>query len=334
MIEFIYTLLTKMHIGLPPTGRFARNVDRWNYYDRTISKFPLSHKEVGHLRKWDDSSKSLVALDKMLELFDPSKTAVFYPGEILKWMLQTQAEDSQEHLCLTVKEGMTYVNSAHVDPYVRAAKSYCEAANNTELARAIIDQAVKNVGKLRDSGGEVYLHFFNALLTLQNDAIFEEHPDKLYDYVLYKSRGYVIPLLVCEDDMVRKGTMAHCEELFNNHKADYELCEETKKFKYQAIRRLISDMSNKIINEHVVETPRSLVEPLISIYKLLLQTLHTFMRGDDPDREEVLSGTEDELLYTWTHHVQPRLNSWAVDAGTPVSAGGKSQARHFHLSTL
>jgi ubiquitin carboxyl-terminal hydrolase 34 len=327
LIEFVYTLLSKVDIRLPVPGSCAQAIDRWAFYDRALSKFPLSQSELNTLLLWDDNNKCIAILDRMFELFDSAKTDVFYPGEVVKWMLWAEDGPLQRRLYYTVREGVACLTSPLQDPYIRSAISYCEATPELAYVDPIVDAVSKNATELREGGGEMHLQFFNALLSLKNDRILDRTvPDHFFDLALSRSRQYVIPLLFHDDDAVRKDTFHHCDDLFRKLRPDGTLGQDSLKFKYSSIRRLLREMYRRIVIEHQNGSSRSFMTPLINTCQMLVEVLFAMMQNED--MADYRDGNEGDLITEYQMNVEERVRHWLPDDGTPISAGGKFDAHY------
>ncbi|KAF2477566.1 uncharacterized protein BDR25DRAFT_2094 [Lindgomyces ingoldianus] len=319
LIELVYTLCSKMDLRLRPVPQSA---DRMEHFDRNISKFPLSSTEYGVLTYWHDENRAIAVLDKMIEQFDCSKTEVFYPGEMIKWMLNSQEPRNQRNLFITIADGVQALTAPFSDPYVRAAVSYCEACPTMEDAQKIIDAVVKSASELRDQGGESHLLFFNALPTLHNEAVFDDsNSDFFYDYALYKARTYSLSLLMYDDEAIRKATAKFLEELFVNARSDEDLSPDSLRQKYESLRRLIREMLRKMATEHDNGTSRNYMQPLIHACSTLVHVLVDLVNNQDVSMEQYKSANDTGLIQHWQIELDSRLRLWVQDEGTPISTG-------------
>jgi ubiquitin carboxyl-terminal hydrolase 34 len=292
------------------------------FLDKSLSRFPLSEFELRCLLIWDEGNRALAVLDRMIETFDCTKTEMFYPGEALRWMLQTENAHTQRQLYRTVAEGISALTPPYSDPYVRAAVPYCETCPNADLVVSVVDAVTKSVHQLRDTGGEAHIEFFTALPTLSNESIEQQDPDLFYDHAVYKSRVYAVPLLLYDDDIVRKSTASHLSDLFS--KPDDVASDETVRHKYQSMRRLVKDLSARIIHEHDNQSSRSYMQPLISTCTMLVKALYQMTSSEDPALRTYQQSTVDlALIQTYQNEVEPRLEQWTQEIDTPLSTGGE-----------
>ncbi|KAF2715127.1 hypothetical protein K504DRAFT_446027 [Pleomassaria siparia CBS 279.74] len=322
LTELVFTLVSMMDINLPPTPSASEDGDRLEKYDRSLSKFPLSFKELYYFTLWHEENRAYAVLDKMIEQFDCTKTEIFYPGEVLKWMLQSPEVQVQEYLLQTVAEGVQALNPPFSDPYVRAALPYCEASPSAQNVEKVIGTVTQSVKNLRDTGGDVHVLFFSGLLTVYNEAVIEaKGVDFFYNQALFRSRQYAVPLLIYDDDGVRKATLRHLEELFTKQKSDDIASDETLTYKYKTVRYLLKDMSAKIIEEQVNDTSRTYMQPMISINHLFYQLLLLLTSSEDPNMTQHQLEGDDRLIQSYEREVETRLRHWPQDEGTPTSTG-------------
>ncbi|ORY15157.1 hypothetical protein BCR34DRAFT_623001 [Clohesyomyces aquaticus] len=319
MIELVYTLCSKTDLRL---GAVPAVVDRMDHFDRAISKFPLSQQECGILNFWHEENRAIAVLDRMIEQFDTTKTEVFYPGEMVKWMLNTRDQRTQKFLFMTIADGVSMLTAPFSDPYVRAAVSYCEACPNSDDALKIIDIVIKSASELRDQGGDSHLFFFNALPTLHNEAAFDDsHADVFYDYALQKSRAYIVPLLMYDDENVRKNAMKLVEYLFVDSRSDEDLGPNSLKQKYFSLRRLFQELFRRVIAEHEAGTSRNYMQPMIQSCATLIRVLAVLGDNQDAAMEQYKSPNDAALLAHWHMEIDTRFRLWLQDEGTPISAG-------------
>jgi ubiquitin carboxyl-terminal hydrolase 34 len=320
MIEFVYMLVSKMDINLPHVQN--TRLDRLERYDQQASKFALSREEKNALNLWHDENRALAALDKMLELFDPDKTEVFYPGEILRWMLQSKDARFLSLLHTTVAEGINQLSPPVSDPYVRAALPCCEASTDLTSINRIIDEVAKAAPKLKSHGGQPTLGFFRGLLHAENDVVLEHRSvDAFYEYCLHHARKYLIPLLAYDDDGVRRATAAFVQELYTQYKDDTLLSEHSLKLKYKSIRFLAGDMCNRITDEHELNTSRSCMEPMISVCTLFVQLYEQLQESEDPTMEALRHADDAMRIQRWKMELAAAQQHWTFDEDTPVSTG-------------
>ncbi|KAF2015202.1 hypothetical protein BU24DRAFT_479980 [Aaosphaeria arxii CBS 175.79] len=325
LIELVHALLSKMDACAPTVGTSAQAVDRLESYDRSTSKFPLSSFEQSTLLMWDEKNRAIAALDRMLENFDRTKTDVFYPGEVLRWMLRLPDQRTQRFLFCTIKEGIAGLAPPYSDCYVRAALFYCEACPNPDLVEKMTEAVVTSATTLREAGGEVHLQFFAGLLSIQNDAtIDQDGPDAFFDTCLQRSRFYAIPLLLFDDDVVRRETLLHLDKLFCKTKPDDACSFQTLKSKYTSARKLVEGMSKRIVNEHENNSSRAYMQPMISACQILVNLLIQLHSSSDENTMQLQDNVRDTtLVQTWQLEVESRVRIWVLDEGTPISTGGE-----------
>lgn len=324
LTELVYTLLSKVDVNAKPRGRNAQDFDRLELYDRNTGKFPLSHMEYSIISTWDENNRALAVLDKMIESFDRSRTEVFYPGEVLKLLLQSQDLRLQRNILHTVVEGVSCLNPPYSDPYVRAALSYCEGSSETHLVLRVFDTVINSAVSLRAHGGDSHLEFFNGvLLAYINDTSGQKtNPDTFYNFLFEKIKTYAMALLVYENDVIRKATANHLEDVFKKVLPDESLSDDTLRHKHLAMRKLILELMTKIAIEHENHTPRSYMQPMIASCQILVQLLVDFLNSDNPALEPLRDAARDtSLIQQFQVDVDHRLRIWPLDDGTPISTG-------------
>lgn len=315
LIELVYVLISNVDLGLEPVYPMERV-----HYDGTIRKFPLTQFEQNCLFKWDDHTGALAVLDKTIELFDSSKTDIYYPGEILKWMLQGHHDRLQQNIYYTVEEGISGLHPGYSDPYLRAAIPYCETCTVCRCILGVMDSVVKSASKLRDTGGKAHLDFLNSLLTLRNEGITDvQSPDFFYEYLLQNAKSYLPSLLVYEEEPVRRGAATHLESMYTASERD--MSPTTLKLKYTSIRRLATELIKRIITEHDARSSRSFMQPTIASCQYLISLLNYNAISADPDRQLLVSAHDTIIFTRWENDVEPRLRGWLPDDGTPISGG-------------
>ncbi|KAF2112644.1 hypothetical protein BDV96DRAFT_524740 [Lophiotrema nucula] len=322
LTELVYTLLSKTDIRLPPV---SMHDDRLEKFDRHSNRFPLSLEENRTLSFFNTETVALAVLETMIEHFDYSKSEASYPGKVLQWMLETHQPKLLEHLFQTVHEGITCFQPPNSDPYVRAAMFYCVGSRSAKEVINIVDAVAKSTHELKDrEGGAVRLEFFQVLLKLDNQAVFDERdPDLFLDLVLMHSRKYAYPLLIYDDDRIRRDISAHIEQLFTNTKPDEELQTSQLKYKYDSVRNIVRDTNKRLVLEHNNGTPRAYMDPMIKTNEFLIGVLHQFFNSEEPRMVQLKRQGDASLLNQYENDVYPRvqLEAWAHDDGTPISTG-------------
>ncbi|KAF2200893.1 hypothetical protein GQ43DRAFT_481180 [Delitschia confertaspora ATCC 74209] len=319
LIEFIYYMLTKMDFHMEPVSNHISS--RWDTYIRSTSKFPFTKEEDRLLHLWHEDNRAYAVLDKMIEVFDITRSPDFFPGEVLKLMLTDPDGRVQYRLHVSIYEGINSLTPPLSDPYVRAAIYYCQASPSLKYTGSIIDGVVNSASKLKDSGGEVHLEFFNSLLTLRNETLFEEAgPDYFYDQALQKTLCCTGALLMYDDDNVRKDAARLIERIYITSRPDDVANPESIQYKYVAIRRMIRDFTRKICTEYEAGTLRAYMQPMIQICDILAQTLMQLLQNADPAMEPYQHSTDVGLLHAYNHDVTTRTANWLIEEDTILSS--------------
>lgn len=320
MIGFVSTLLSRMDIRLQLAPE-SRNIDRLHTYDREHQKFPLTRIEKQMLLYWSQDLKALAVLDKMVEAFDRTKSEYFYPGDILKWMLQSPERTIQINLYNTVTEGISQLEPPYCDAYVRAALPFCEACPIPEHVLRVITAVSKaplRAEEERAPSGEVVLQFLSELLTTRNEAVFaSKEPHFFHKYVMLKSRDFSIPLLLSSQEAIRKATQTFLLELFHvEEDAPSHLHDQ----KYAIIRHLVVELMIKIAYEQEAGMVRSYLNPMIDSCRSFCQQLYNLINSEDAEQERYKDENDTALIMQWQTEIEPRLRLWP-DEGTPQSVG-------------
>lgn len=323
MIELVYRLLAQIDIHLPIVQK--HKTSRLDGYEHNGGKFPLTREEKMYLYHWHEENRALAFLDKTLEWYDPTKTEIYYPGEILKLMLKSIDPRFQQLLCLTVQDGVAQLSPHFSDPYVRAALAYCEASPEPNMVQRMIDVVWKHAIKYSDGGGEVNFRFMSGLLHVRNEAVIE---DKGNDFFYIMSLRFVEKvagiMLLYDDETVRKATQVHLEELFTQYQDDEQSTEDVLEMKYRVARAICTDLCEKIINEYERPTTRSYIQPMASVCQMLVGLLNSLHESEDSAPDVHMHQQDWVITEKWSSQVLPRIQSWPMDESTPISTGGKS----------
>jgi ubiquitin carboxyl-terminal hydrolase 34 len=327
LIGFVFTLLSRIDIRLPVTTAIStQNIDRMATLDREQMRFPFTRKERNTLFHWGDNIRAIVVLDKMLELFDSSKAEIFYPGEILKWMLGSYDADIQKKLCETVQLGITDAERPLCDAYARMAISFCEACPITDNVARIIYAAAKAVKTLDEGGdedehgssGEALLYFFAGLPSTTNKVLFEQkHPEIFQQQCMTRSLMYAVPLLLHGHEHIRRSTRDFLRGLYFNID---EIAPETMVIKYDTIRKLIAVLTERTVYEANSGTLRSHLDSMMTAGQMLSEMLAYLTRSQDPELEDYKDENDAALILRWQSEVENRARMWP-DEGSPISAG-------------
>ena len=220
-------------------------------------------------------------------------------------------------------------------------KSHLERSNNSlpfiraHLWHGIVDMVVKTTLNLREAGGEVRLQFFSGLLLAENDAVFEQRDAELfYLWTLQAMRKCAIPLLLYDDDGIRKATeMFLCREVFSRPKPNETISDLLMRTKYKIIRALANEMNRKVIDEHNAAISRSYMQPMISTLHALVTLLNQLLTSDDPVMDSYKHVNDAIIIQQFQEEVNPRLTIWPFEEGTPISTGGEYIEDVYYLSS-
>lgn len=327
MIELVYTLLAKMDLQMDPVPDLDERVE----YTQSTSRFPLTYEENRLLHTWDENNKAYAVLDRMIEHFVVPNAAAFFPGEILKLLLQIDHRRVQSYLFTSVSDGISGLTSPFSDPYVRAAISYCEACPTSRDTIAMIDQVTKSAAQLRENGGEVHLEFFSSLLLIENEAVFSEtdNADFFYHQALSKTRDWAGALLMYEDESVRNSAAGLLQQTLLTARPDETASEDSIRFKYQVIRRLIQSLTRKIRSEHEAGTMRSYMQPMIQTCEALADCLYMLVQSTDPEMAVYKSVGDMNIMQSYHIDVVARVRNWVVDDDPILSSAEAYEASEY-----
>jgi ubiquitin carboxyl-terminal hydrolase 34 len=315
LIGFVSALLSRMDMGLP-TIAHNQSHDRQATLDQDSARFPLSDRERQMLFHWDSDLNALAVLDKILEMFDQSKVDYFYPGVIVQSMLGWADHEAQSNLARTLSNGVT-LEPTVCDAYIRACLSFCEASPVvdhvtcviTVVARAIASS--KRVEEEHPPGGPAVLDFFAGLLKVHNEALFQQrHRHVFVHHVMAESRFYALPLLLHVLDSVRLGAQSLICGLYEGSEG---MPQDIIHLKWKTLRKMVDDMTRRIIYERDAVMPRSQLTPLISTCEFLLQQLLDLSKNKAPEMDPYRDQNDVPRIYQWRSEVEPRLLSWPQD---------------------
>jgi ubiquitin carboxyl-terminal hydrolase 34 len=323
LIAFLWKLLSSTDIRLP-TLNDSLGSDRLPWFDRERMKFPLLRGEKQVAIWWSEDIKAIAILDKILEVFDDTKVDHFYPGDIFKWLLESPDDAVQTNLWKTIVEGLQ-LEPAYCDAYVQAALPFCENCPKAEnVARVItaVSKAISSSTRIaedRTPSGEVVLGFFSGLLTAQNEVLFaHKHPHIFHQYLMIRSKTYVIPLLCHYDEHVRKTTYALFVRLYDNEEA---IPAEMMTVKYKSIRDLLSELMHKFAYEKEIGRHRSFLTPLVETCRLFVTLLYNLGQRQEPEYQPFQGANDAALIHQYQQEIETRLRMWPHDEGTPLSQG-------------
>jgi ubiquitin carboxyl-terminal hydrolase 34 len=323
LISFLWTLLSHMSLDLTVIND-TQSHDRQATLDPEQVKFPLSKKERTVLVWWSDELKAIAILDKILEVFDDTKVDHFYPGDIVRWMLETNDLIVQTNLCRTIIEGIQ-LDPPYCDAYIQSALPFCEACPKGENISKVINAISKAIASPtrfaedRLPGGINVVRFFAGLLKAENEALFErKHPHAFHHSLMARIRTYGIPLLCHYEDRVRKESCIFFQELYDNEDA---IPLETVHLKYTSARQMLSDLMHKFAYEKEVGRHRSFLIPLVDTCLMFVRQLYVLSQSQEPETQQFQDANDTALIYQFQQEVEARMLSWPHDEGTPMSQG-------------
>ncbi|KAF2852699.1 ubiquitin C-terminal hydrolase-like protein [Plenodomus tracheiphilus IPT5] len=324
LIAFVSTLLSQVDINLPPFpllfNSSPQSQNRLSLLDRERMKFPMAYREKQIMLYFDSDVNAMAVLDKILEMFDHTKTDHFYPGDIVRWILGSRDPSVQTHLFGTLTEGIG-IDPPYCDAYVRAGIPFCEGSPSLEHVQKYLGTVARAIASPTriDGGctpsGDVVLKLLTALLGMKNEALFRQrHPYIFYQYLMSKSRVYAMPLLMHPMLSIRKGSHAFLLELFLNHG---ELPHEILVIKWRLMRELVRELSRRIVYESNSGIMRSHMGPLISTCQSLAHALYVLSESEDPGLEQYKEDGDFLIFQEFRTEVESRLRTWPDEATPP-----------------
>ncbi|KAF2277934.1 uncharacterized protein EI97DRAFT_441220 [Westerdykella ornata] len=324
LIEFVSVLLSHLDIRLPPLPASAQHDDRFLYQNRALHKFPLTVTEKSLLLTWDQENSVYAVLDKIIEVFDSSRSEVDCPGRILEWMLQSEEHRIRQAVFFTMSEGIT-LTVPYSDPYVKAAVAFCEACPNLQNVHDIIGTIATNAATLKDAGGEAHIYFLSALPTMRNMHAPDQGHPSFYHTALLKCRIYSIPLLLYEDEEVRAATATHVYHLTTYGPEEGLLSGTILNVYYTTLRRMALDMIVKLRSEHRRGTSRAYADSLLQACRAVVQQFGTLLGSNDPHILNLRVPADDDVMNI-AQELEELSRAWSDDL-TPFSTGGELNFR-------
>ncbi|KAJ4363592.1 hypothetical protein N0V83_009888 [Neocucurbitaria cava] len=324
LIAFVSALLLRTDLRLPVIPA-SQAEDRLPTLDRERMRFPLTQRERQILLNWSDDLKAIIPLDKFVELFDPTKVDFFYPGDIIKWMLESTDAHTQMSVTKTIVEGVQ-LDPPFCDAYVRASLAFCQGCpiiDHVSKVIAAVSKAIASASRAEEErapNGEVVLEFYAGLLKSENEVLFEQQgPYIFHHYMMIKSRVFAMPLLTHSLESVRKGAHALFRELLGS---PAEVPADTMALKWKTVRDLLVEMNSRIIYEKDAGMLRSFFQPLISTCQNLIQLLWYLMQSEDDELQQYKEPNDTAIIYQYQMEVETRLRVWPMDDGAEASEGG------------
>ncbi|KZM26818.1 Ubiquitinyl hydrolase 1 [Ascochyta rabiei] len=316
LVGFVFTVLLRMDINLP----VCDGSDRFAKIDQEQMRFPLTRQEKSLLLWWHVDMKAFAVVDKMVELFDPTKTECFYPGEVVKWMATSLDDQVQRRILIMIVQGITELNTPYCDAYLRVASCYCEVVTNVDSLGKICDTVVATVATIEQPsdencvpGGENILFFFRDLCRMTNP--FVSAADVSW-CLLDKSDRFAIPLLLYSEEVVRKGAHDFVRGLYTKHMEDPQNLDEA----YKCARATAAEIIKKVSHESSSGTPRSYLGPMLETGNFLIEMLHTLDKSEDPNFVTLKDTNDKALIFQWQIEVESRVNMLPENS-TPISMG-------------
>jgi ubiquitin carboxyl-terminal hydrolase 34 len=324
LIQFTSTMLSRVDIHLPVAmAEGPQTMNRMASLDRERMRFALTRQEQSILFHWSDRLSAFTVLDKMLMVFDGTKTEQFYPGDVLKWLLRSSDPNIQNKIFTTVYDGIS-AESPLCDAYVRAAVYFCEACPTMDKIGRITYRLSKAARAINDGedneipvSGEALIHFFTELPTVKNKILFErKHPGIFYQECMMKSTLFAVPLLSHGHELIRRAAHDMLHRLFRNSAT--ESTPGMVAIKFDIIRRLIEQFTEKIIYDAEAGTLRSYLEPMMATGQFMIEQLSRLVRSEDPELEEIHHENDIALVVQWQNQVENPVRMWP-DESTPTS---------------
>jgi ubiquitin carboxyl-terminal hydrolase 34 len=316
LIGFASALLSRVDTRLRAIAPGENDDDRQSTLDRDSQRFPLTHRERQILFYWDNDLKAIAVLDKILEMFDPTKVDSFYPDNIVKSMLGWGDSQAQSNLTKTLIEGIK-LEPVLCDAYIRVGLSFCEASPAVDNVTSVINAVARAIAspnraeEERVPGGPAVLEFFAGLSKVHNEAIFQQKHRHIFVYwTMYKSRQYALPLLLHVLEGVRQGAQ---NLICGLYKSPEECPEELMVVRWKTLRDMVEEMARRIIYERDAGMLRSPLTPLISTYEFLMHQLLDLNQSEDPDMDPYRDGNDITRMFQWRTDIEPRLLSWPQD---------------------
>lgn len=323
LICFLWKLLSQMDLTLP-TLNDNQSHDRMATLDRERMKFPLSRRETVVLGFWSNDLNAIVIVDKILEAFDDAKVDHFYPGDIVKWMLESPRESIHQYLFQTMLEGVQ-LDPPYCNAYIQASLPYCEACSEPANIRKVIDtisQTIASPNRAADDrlpSGHAVLRFFAGLLKAENEEFFyQKHPHAFHHCLMSRSNMYGVTLLCHIEERVRKNTYIFFQKLYGNDEA---IPTETAHMKYKSARELLVEIMHRFVYEREIGQHRSFMVPMVDTGRLLVEQLCLLCNIDEPEAQQFQDINDAALITQFQNEVEARMRSWPHDMDTPISQG-------------
>lgn len=300
LIGFVAILLSRLNINLAPSNTSDRATALKS--ERTV--FPLTAEEKKLMLLWHRNNDAYAAVDKIVEVFDQTKTELFYPGEIVKWMATSLDNEIQRNVRTMIVQGISELNNPYCDAYLRVASSYCEAVKTMEAIGKICDTVVKAVASddpMTLNGRDV-IGFFQDLLRMTNPHV---KPTDVYWCLMSRSDDFANVLLLHADEDVRNGAHLLVRELYTKFMKDTAFLDEA----YSCARKTIRSIIKRITYDSRVGIPRRHLDALhldalLQTGKFLVSLLDDLGRSDDPNLDVFKEEDDEALCQQWQIEVE------------------------------
>ncbi|KAF3033433.1 hypothetical protein E8E12_003281 [Didymella heteroderae] len=295
LIGFVATLLSRMDIDLAACNTSDRMMALSN--ERWV--FPLTLDERNLLLFWHRNNEAYAVVDKMVELFDQSKTELFYPGEIVKWMAASLDNEIQRKISTMIVQGISELNNPYCDSYLRIASSYCEVTKTMDALGKVCDSVVEAVGSdepTAPSGRDV-VGFFQDVLTSTNPHVLAT---EIYWCLMSRSNKFANVLLLYADEDVRLGAHQLIRDLYTKVMEDAAFLDEA----YNCARKTTRSIIKQIAYECRAGMPRRHLEALLQTGEFLVSLLDDLNKSDDADLAVFKEEDDKAICQQWQTEVE------------------------------
>jgi len=294
LIGFVATLLSRMDLNLAP----CNTLDRMEVLNSERSMFPLTVEERRLILHWHRNNDAYAIVDKMVELFDQSKTDLFYPGEVVKWITASLDNDIQRNISTMIVQGISELNNPYCDAYLRAASSYCEVAKTLDALGIVYDTVVKAVASdERALNGRDVIGFFEDVLRRTNPHV---PATDIYWSLMSRSDEFANVLLLYADEDVRNGAYQLIRDLYTKFMENTAFLDEA----YNCARNTIKFTIKRIAYECRHGMPRRHLEALLQTGNFLVSLLDDLDTSDDPNLVAFKEENDKALCQQWQIEVE------------------------------
>ncbi|KAL1603412.1 hypothetical protein SLS59_004509 [Nothophoma quercina] len=303
LVGFVTTMLAHIDVNLP----ICDGSDRLAELEQEQTSFPLTAEEKGLLLYWHAESKAFAVVDKMLEMFDQTKTELFYPGEVVKSMAASLDDQVQRKILTMIVQGITELNPPHCDAYLRVASSYCETIRAVNPLNRVCDAVVEAFVTSEQAPAENYgpdgrnvLRFFQDLLRLGHA---QTPATDICGCLINRSDKYASALLLTSEEAVRDGTRQFIRDVYSKYMEDPRHLGNA----YACIRLTATDIIKRATYEPRSGMPRRHLAPLLETGTFLLSLLLDLDTSEDPDLVDLKDENDKALIFEWRAEVEPSV---------------------------